>query len=58
MLVKVVLIRDAQEAQDRDLRKPSGCMVWPCCCGEVTQVHRVEETKELETGHGYKGVLV
>lgn len=27
MLVKVVLVGDTQEAQDRDLRKPSACMV-------------------------------
>lgn len=58
MVVKVVLVIDAQEAQDRDPRKPSGRMVWPCCCVQVMQVHRVEETEELEAGHGYKGVVV
>lgn len=58
MVVKVVLVIDAREARDRDLRKPPGCMVWPCCCVEVMQVHRVEEAEELEAGHGYRGVVV
>lgn len=57
MAIKVVLVRDAQEAQDRSLR---GLPVFGVglAAVEVMQVHRVEEKKEFEVVRGYEGLIM
>lgn len=57
MAIKVVLVRDAQEARDSCLRT-ARAWGWPGSCREARQVRRVEENKELEVVHGYEGLIM
>ncbi|KAG3264497.1 HECT domain E3 ubiquitin protein ligase 2 [Ictidomys tridecemlineatus] len=54
----MVLVRDAQQAQDRTLTELSVFEIWSCYCEEVMQLHRVKENKEFEgLDRGAKGQI-